>query len=312
MKILIGYDGSESADAALADLRRAGLPREAQALVVSVSDTLMTPPPSSYEIVEQALASRRVRACVMLAQVQTVRVLKEAEEFISKASGQIRSNFPGWEVRAEAVAGKPSAELIRRAYDWKADLVVVGAQGRSALGRLFLGSVSKTVSAEARCSVRVARRGFAKGADAPLRVILGVDGSPGAEQAAREVGRRVWPDGIEARIIAVDGGVAPARLAHVLPTAAAMIRRGNDEAALRARAMAEWAADELRAIGLNVSVEMKRGDPQRVLLEEAQKWEADSIFVGARGLDSLHNQSGVGSTATALLTLATCSVEVVR
>ena len=36
MKILLGYDGSESADAALHDLKRAGLPDEAEALIVSV------------------------------------------------------------------------------------------------------------------------------------------------------------------------------------------------------------------------------------------------------------------------------------
>jgi len=36
MIILIGYDGSECGDAAIDDLRRAGLPKEAIAIVVSV------------------------------------------------------------------------------------------------------------------------------------------------------------------------------------------------------------------------------------------------------------------------------------
>ncbi|HKO95676.1 MAG TPA: hypothetical protein VJU86_01700 [Pyrinomonadaceae bacterium] len=45
MKILIGYDGSESADAVLNDLQRAGLPRDVEAFIVSVSEVLM--PPSS-------------------------------------------------------------------------------------------------------------------------------------------------------------------------------------------------------------------------------------------------------------------------
>jgi hypothetical protein len=38
MKILIGYDGSVSADVALDDLRMAGLPRETEALLVSPSE----------------------------------------------------------------------------------------------------------------------------------------------------------------------------------------------------------------------------------------------------------------------------------
>jgi hypothetical protein len=37
-KVLIAYDGSAHADAAPDDLRRAGLPREAEALTVTVSD----------------------------------------------------------------------------------------------------------------------------------------------------------------------------------------------------------------------------------------------------------------------------------
>lgn len=35
MRVLIGYDGSASADAALEDLRKAGLPRDVEALIVS-------------------------------------------------------------------------------------------------------------------------------------------------------------------------------------------------------------------------------------------------------------------------------------
>ena len=36
--------------------------------------------------------------------------------------------------------------------------------------------------------------------------MIGVDGSPEAENAVREVGMRVWPKGTEVRIIAVDDG----------------------------------------------------------------------------------------------------------
>jgi len=38
IKVLIGYDGSSHSDAAVDDLRRAGLPSEVEALVVSVGD----------------------------------------------------------------------------------------------------------------------------------------------------------------------------------------------------------------------------------------------------------------------------------
>ena len=43
MRILIAYDGSSGADAALFDLQRAGLPQEAEALVISVADVWTFP-----------------------------------------------------------------------------------------------------------------------------------------------------------------------------------------------------------------------------------------------------------------------------
>ena len=62
MEILIGYDGSDCAEAALDDLKRAGLPPNAEACILSVAEVwLPPPPPSSYEIVEQA-SSRDIQA----------------------------------------------------------------------------------------------------------------------------------------------------------------------------------------------------------------------------------------------------------
>ena len=58
MKVLIGYDGSLSAEAALEDLRRAGLAREGEALVVSVGETMVSPESSAGEVVAAALTSR--------------------------------------------------------------------------------------------------------------------------------------------------------------------------------------------------------------------------------------------------------------
>ena len=70
MKVLIGYDGSQSADAALADLQRAGLPKETEALIVSVADVMMVPETSAYELAAEALMSRRVAAGLVYAQRQ--------------------------------------------------------------------------------------------------------------------------------------------------------------------------------------------------------------------------------------------------
>ena len=311
-KVLIAYDGSAYADAALDDLRRAGLPREAEALIVSVSDGLVSTSSPVAEVAGIAPTSRRVISAIAVAKEQATRLLAEARGFAAHARGLVLPYFPDWEVLAEVLEGSPSPELLRKAEEWQPDLVVVGSQGRSALGRFLLGSVSKKLAAESRSSVRVARRTVENGQDAPPRILIGVDGSPGADRAVRAVGRRVWPEGAEVRIVAVDDGVRPARIAHILPTAAAMIRDSNEEAAAKARRMAEWAESELRAIGLQVSVAIVKGEPRRKLLEEALKWGADSIFVGSHGLDQPGEETGLGSVSTGLVTKAHCSVEAVR
>jgi nucleotide-binding universal stress UspA family protein len=259
-----------------------------------------------------AQASRRVASAVAHAELQRKQAIKEAEELAAKANERVRSYFPDWQVRAEALAGWPSSELIRRADEWKADLVVVGSQGRSALAQFVLGSVSKKVVTDSHHSVRVARGAVGTNNSTTPRVMIGVDGSPEAERAVRAVGWRVWPDGTEVRIITIDDGTSPARIARVLPTAAAMIRDRNEETAVAAKMMVEWGENELRVIGLNVSVAIEKGDPQRALIEEARKWNADSIFVGGRRFDGALERFWLGSVSTAVVTKAHCSVEVVR
>lgn len=298
MKILIGYDGSASADAALDDLQRAGLPDETAALLVSVAEVLMPPPPYSDELLGLSRASRRVDAAIAQSQSQRKQALKEAEELAAKAREWVRAHFPDWQVEAEGLAGLPSAELIRRADEWQADLVVVGSQGRSTLGQFVLGSVSKQVVTDSRHSVRVGRGVAGQSSLTPPRVMIGVDGSPEAQSALDAVGRRVWPEGTQVRMVTVDDDTSPARLVHI-PAAAA-------------RRMVEWGEQELRALGVNVSAAIEQGEPQRVLLEEARRWNADAIFVGGRTFDSALERFWLGSVSTALVTKAHCSVEVVR
>jgi nucleotide-binding universal stress UspA family protein len=312
MKLLVGYDGSDGADAMLRDLQKAGLPHEAEALIISVADVMMAPAMSNSEFFAQSLTSRRVAAGLMQAQKQTERIFLEAKAFSAKASERVRSYFPGWDVRAEVLAGQPAYELIRKADEWKPDLVVVGSHGHSALGRFILGSVSKKVVTDSSHSVRVTKGTVENDARTPPRLVIGVNGSVEAEQAVRAVGRRSWPDGTEVRIVAVDDGTSPARIARVLSITEALISDQDQGTALAAYRMVEWAENELSVIGLNVSVTLDNGDPQRVLLHEAEKWNADSIFVGGRSFSNAFERFRLGSVATALVTKAHCSVEVAR
>src|SRR5690606_18192667 len=128
------------------------------------------------------------------------KVIGEAESFAATASEKVRSQFPEWDVSSEIVTGTPAWELIDAAARWNADLVVIGSKGRSAISRLLIGSVSKRLATDAGCSVRVARPNT-KAAGDNIRIVIGVDGSPAAEQAIYAVGQRVWPSGTEVDLI---------------------------------------------------------------------------------------------------------------
>ena len=313
MRLLVAYDGSDCADAALADLKRAGLPREVEALVFTVGDVFL-PPVSSYEVVARALSSRRVTTAIAQSQAQSARALEAARAVADGGCELLRSAFPRWEVRAEVAAGTPARAIIERAEHWDADLVAVGARGRSALGRLLLGSVSKKVATEARNSVRVTRCLEGKViVDAPIRLLVGFDGSTAARAAVRAVARRAWPAGSTARVVAVAEYPPATPIGGLMPAAASVITVSAGEGLRELQEGVEAAGEDLAAVaGLHVSCEVRRGDPQRVLAEEAEKMQADCIFVGSRGRGGPIERFLLGSVSAALVNNAPCSVEVAR
>ena len=311
-RILVAYDGSPCADAALDDLRKAGLPPSSvEALVLSVAEVWLPPPPSTYEIVE---ASERMQTPADLRRWygKKSREVAAAASLAERAAVRLRQNFPGWTIEVEASCGSPAWELIVRADEWKPDLVVVGSHGRSALGRLVLGSISQKVLTEARSSVRVARGRVEVEPAGPARIIVGVDGSPGAEAALREVASRVWPPGSEARVVVVEDPLVPSPVGGLIPPVTRWIEESNREENAWAREVAEAAAERLRAAELQATACVVEGDPKAALVEEAERWGADSIFVGSTGFGNRLERFLLGSVSASVAARAHCSVEVVR
>src|SRR5262249_52768870 len=148
MKVLMAYDGSSCADTALNDLQLAGLPQEAEALLLSVAEVFL--PPSSPTPAFPA----PVPPAVQRAWAQATHALEEAHTLAQQARTRLLKSFPAWDVFAEACADSPAWAIIKKAETWQPDLIVVGSHGRSALGRFVLGSVSQKVLTEAHCSVR--------------------------------------------------------------------------------------------------------------------------------------------------------------
>ena len=120
MKILIGYDGSGCADAALDDLQRAGLPREAEAVVISVADVFLPPPLKEGDDTFPLQVSDGLRR----ARARAARAIEEIRGLSAQASDRVKANFPDWNVSAEACFDSPAWAMIKKADEWKPDLIV--------------------------------------------------------------------------------------------------------------------------------------------------------------------------------------------
>src|SRR5215813_8535230 len=105
MKILIAYDGSECADAALEDLRRTGLGNNVEAFVMTVADVFV-PLPIDEEV-EQTVPLY-IPPAIKRAHERTQHKLEEARALAKQVSEQIRSLFPTWCISSDAEADSPA------------------------------------------------------------------------------------------------------------------------------------------------------------------------------------------------------------
>lgn len=282
MKILIGYNGSQIAEAALDDLRQAGLPDEAEVIILTVAEVLL--PPESTE---------------------------EAGIFASRAQEHLRKEFPFWKITTEITHGSPAQEILAKADDFKPDLIVVGEECRSlSEGNTLLRRTSRKVLDEAQCSVHIAR-GKINAEQKPSRIIIGFDGSDGAWKAVEEVTSRSWKPGSEVHLVIVSDSAVPSSIGRfVTPVSNSfsetkIVRQQMEK-------LAEAPLQKLKNAGLSATLSVGAGNPREVLLELAQRWNADLIFVGPNSLSSLFERHLLGSVSASVAARAPCSVEVVR
>lgn len=287
MKILIGYDGSECADAAIDDLRRAGLPEEATAIVLSVIE-IWSLSPSGFKLLEGMDELMQVKAMAR------------------RGAARVKSLMPEWEVESKVAVGSSASAILEKAEAWNPDLIVVGSHGRTAAGRFFFGSASMKLAHEARCTVRIARARREEPAR-PLRVIIGIDGSKGSEEAVNLVASRHWPENSEARIVYACWKIPTVTSEPMLNRIAGWIAEEH----ARVKIALDAAVEKLRRTGLRTSVVVREEEPKALLLNEAEGWNADCIFVGARGVGRVERFL-IGSVSSAVAARAHCPVEVVR
>ena len=144
MKIVLGFDDSPHALAALRWITRQSWPEKPQVTVVSAVRTPITAYAEVYapavpyptELVEE--------------------VTRHHQELCMKAEAELRK--AGFPTAVKVLPGDPREALVNIARAENADLLVVGSHGRTGIHKLLLGSVASHVVAHAPCDVLVVKR----------------------------------------------------------------------------------------------------------------------------------------------------------
>src|SRR5689334_9894669 len=98
MKVLLAYDGSSCADAAISDLEIAGLPNDTELLVVSVAHDGWPHSEHATEVLGQFGSPWK-------------ELMKDTAAIAAGAAQQIQAAFPQWKVTSEPLWGAPAETL---------------------------------------------------------------------------------------------------------------------------------------------------------------------------------------------------------
>jgi len=284
MRVLIGFDGSATARAA-------------------VDEVVRLPWPSGV----------RVRALVALGGIEGSTALRTVvqEALRNHAAwieNRLRKKWPT--ARVVLSPEPPAAALLAESSRMRPDLVVLGWRGHGPIRRLLMGSVSRTIAREARAAVMVVR-GPRERAAIAKRFVLGYDDSRNARRALRFLANLDAPSGARALVLTslppmYSPSLSP-RTLQARRLALAGIRQAERAREKRARARLERAAGVLRRHGWSVETRLTTQAPLLSLLEAASTFDADALVVGARGVSGLERVL-LGSVANGALDRCCCPV----
>ena len=192
-------------------------------------------------------------------------------------------------------ADKAWRTLLATAAERRARLIVVGAHGRSGMGRVLLGSVSSAVLTHAHAPVLVVPDGAPRVAPTTAPLLLCFDGSDNARRAVELAGgefpgRRAlvlsfWESWI-ARAPALSGVAAPIRGMELeLDEIAAEQSQETAEAGVELAAAAGLAAEPL-------TEKVTAGPVWKAVLDAADEHGAGAIVMGSRGLTGISKALG--------------------
>lgn len=145
MRILVAYDASRFAEAAIDEVIRRPWPEGSEVRLVTAIEPLGIEPTVPGLVVLSPFGEKieaRMRE-------EIYRQIRAALDRIAARADLATS----YEIRE----GEAKHALLEAIRDWKPDLVIAGSHGKSPFERFLLGSVSHALVSHAPCSVEIVR-----------------------------------------------------------------------------------------------------------------------------------------------------------
>ena len=205
------------------------------------------------------------------------------------------------EVDADVRVGDPRASILEAIQDRGADLVVMSTHGRGGLERMVRGSVADAILRESPVPVLLSpRQAHIRWTDAPVRVVLPLDGS---ELAALAIPYAA------AIASSLKGTIHLLRAVGYEPEfdLSPFFRDTREEA----RRYLDSVAQRLNRQGLTTRQEVREGRPVSTILRVVEEQDADLVVMSSHGRGGVE-RAFLGSVADSVLQLALVPVLVVR
>ncbi|WP_454062129.1 universal stress protein [Candidatus Nitrospira salsa] len=300
MKVLCAVDGSEFSDWAVEALGTLFHQSLKEVVLLHVVDDVQLRQGMKKEGASQAKVTKVITAMNQHGK----QLLKQAEIHAALVINQAQTK-PFVAIRTVLMHGHVTNVVTKQAEKRKVDLIVMGSRGLSNITGYLMGSVSRKVLTHAPCAVLTVKEPIPE----KPKIVLAVDGSNASKRAVAAFHSWIYQEAIALHVLSVvpqfltDIGPKLLSKSHVHGLMKPFQQRAKE-------VTAQYRAFFLKE-GYRVTVDVKEGDPRKIILDQLETKKVDLAVLGSKGLTG-PERFQMGSVSEWVAGYTSCSTLVIR
>jgi nucleotide-binding universal stress UspA family protein len=311
MKLLLAIDGSYNADVALDSVVATEWPADSSIHLVSVAE----PVNKHLDLVALGIGK--------MAETAQKALEADLQELLKETSVKLKEKFGDGKVTTALLQGNPVEQILKSAKTQDSTLIIVGSHGTGAATGANFGKVALALASKAPCSVKIVsdlsvntleNAGGKTGV--AMRFLVAINESENSKAVLNLFSTRPYPAESSIQVLSVVPDLKRAERSRFFKATAIAETEEKVHTAqtASAEALVKAATDKLKESFPKASItgHVLVGSPRSLILQVAQDWPADVIIMGATDHKESMFGSMAGSTASAVVVYATCSVLLVR